>query len=137
MIWALFSLLLNIIFGRPCCRLYIGARLVHGDLSEYNILVAPSFQVENAISLVEDKEMDLQIVLIDFGQAVEIRHPEAQSLLERDLARVRTFFGKQGAKTLSVQESLEFVTTSESEATENEPTELPNRLANTLEVVQS
>ena len=87
--------------------------------------------------MVEDKEMDLQIVLIDFGQAVEIRHPEAQSLLERDLARVRTFFGKQGAKTLSVQESLEFVTTSESEATENEPTELPNRLANTLEVVQS
>ena len=80
--------------------------------------------------------MDLQVVLIDFGQAVEIRHPEAQSFLERDLARVRTFFGKQGAKTLSMQESLEFVT-SESEAAENEPTELPNRVAHTLEVAHS
>ena len=113
-------------------RLFVGARLVHGDLSEYNILVAPSFQVENAISSVEDKEMDLQVVLIDFGQAVEIRHPEAQSFLERDLARVRTFFDKQGTKTLTMQESLEFVT-SELEDEAKEPTELHTTVVNPLE----
>jgi len=113
-------------------RLFVGARLVHGDLSEYNILVAPSFQVENAISSVEDKEMDLQVVLIDFGQAVEIRHPEAQSFLERDLARVRTFFDKQGTKTLTMQESLEFVT-SELEDEAKEPTKLHTTVVNPLE----
>ena len=88
--------------------------------------------MENAISSVEDKEMDLQVVLIDFGQAVEIRHPEAQSFLERDLARVRTFFDKQGTKTLTMQESLEFVT-SELEDEAKEPTELHTTVVNPLE----
>lgn len=91
------------------CRLYVGARLVHGDLSEYNILVAPTFQVENSISSSEDKEMDLQVVFIDFGQAVEIRHPESKTLLERDIDRVQTFFTKQGVKTRSIHDSLHFV----------------------------
>lgn len=90
-------------------RLYNGARLVHGDLSEYNILVAPTFQVENVTSPVEDMDNDLQTVLIDFGQAVDVRHPEAISLLHRDLDRVRTFFMKQGVETLTIEEALEFV----------------------------
>lgn len=86
------------------------ARLVHGDLSEYNILVAPSFQVENLVSSVDDSDSDLQAVLIDFGQAVEVRHPDATDLLLRDLDRVRTFFVKQGVTTLAVEDSLLFVT---------------------------
>jgi RIO kinase 1 len=87
----------------------VGARLVHGDLSEYNILVAPVFQVDNPISSVEDTTNDLQAVLIDFGQAVDLRHPEAMNLLRRDLDRVRAFFKKQGVKTLDLEEAVEFV----------------------------
>jgi len=90
-------------------RLYVGARLVHGDLSEYNILVVPSALVENAIPSNDDQEMDLQVVLIDFGQAVDFRHPEARSFLERDLSRVRSFFAKQGVKTMNMKDSFEFV----------------------------
>jgi serine/threonine-protein kinase RIO1 len=89
--------------------LYVGARLVHGDLSEYNILVAPAFQVENQISSVEDTSNDLQAVLIDFGQAVDLRHPESMNLLRRDLERVRVFFNKEGVKTLGTEDAVEFV----------------------------
>jgi RIO kinase 1 len=90
-------------------RLYVGARLIHGDLSEYNILVAPAFQVDNPICSVEDASNELHAVLIDFGQAVDIRHPEASSLLFRDLTRIRTFFVKQGVKTLNIDEATQFV----------------------------
>jgi serine/threonine-protein kinase RIO1 len=92
-----------------CDRLYVGARLVHGDLNEQNILVAPAFQVANTISSAEDSSLDLQAVFIDFGQAVDLRHPESLSLLNRDLARIRSFFTKQGVKTLTTDESMEFV----------------------------
>ncbi len=89
--------------------MYTGARLVHGDLSEYNILVAPMFQVDNVTSPIEDTDNDLQSVLIDFGQAVDVRHPEAMNFLLRDLDRVRTFFMKQGVNALTMEEAVEFV----------------------------
>lgn len=92
-------------------RLYVEARLVHGDLSEYNILVSPVFQVDNPIISDEDLvSNDLQAVLIDFGQAVDVRHPHSHDLLVRDVTRVHEFFNKQGAKTLSVKEVIAFVT---------------------------
>jgi RIO-like serine/threonine protein kinase len=58
---------------------------------------------------VEDASNELQAVLIDFGQAVDIRHPEASSLLFRDLTRIRTFFVKQGVKTLNIDDATQFV----------------------------
>lgn len=101
-------------------------------MSEYNILVAPSIQVENSISSIEDKEMDLQVVLIDFGQAVDIRHPEAQSFLERDIARVRSFFTKHGVETLSMEASLLFVV-NEQDLVANECDEITDKVARALE----
>ncbi|MFW5902755.1 MAG: serine protein kinase RIO [archaeon] len=47
--------------------LYEEAKIVHSDLSEFNILI-------------QNKEP----VLIDMGQAVSIRHPRADEFLERD-----------------------------------------------------
>ena len=91
------------------CRLYVGGRLVHGDLSEYNILIAPAFQVNHVIKTAEASINDLQTVLIDFGQAVDLRHPQAIELLRRDLDRVRTFFEKQGVKTLKLEDAFEFI----------------------------
>lgn len=57
-------------------------KLVHGDLSEYNILVE------------ED-----ELVWIDFSQGVHESHPEARELLKRDVKNIVNFFRKQGAKT--------------------------------------
>ncbi len=59
-------------------RSYIEADLVHGDLSEYNIMVW------------EDHPW-----IIDVSQAVVTAHPLSFSLLLRDLERVTSFFKKR------------------------------------------
>ena len=95
-------------------RLYHCARLVHADLSEYNLLVVPHWhisrgQLTSPAERTDDDEA-LQVVLIDFGQAVEVNHPSAATWLERGLTTVRDFFVKQGIKTLSVEAAEQFVT---------------------------
>jgi RIO kinase 1 len=55
-------------------------KLVHGDLSEYNILV----------------ERD-SLAWIDFSQGVHRTHPEALNLLKRDVDNMVDFFNGQGA----------------------------------------
>lgn len=67
-------------------------QLVHGDLSEYNVLIN------------EEGEM----VWIDFSQGVHKTHPEASRLLERDVENITDFFGKHGSDT-STEEALEKV----------------------------
>jgi RIO kinase 1 len=64
-------------------RLWEKGELVHGDLSEYNILVNG-----------EGKK-----VWIDFSQGVHRTHPEAEELLRRDLKNVANFFDRHGANT--------------------------------------
>ena len=59
-------------------RLY-AVGLVHGDLSEYNIVVH-----------------DDQIHFIDVGQAVTVHHPNADEFLARDCRNVAAFFQRQG-----------------------------------------
>ena len=59
-------------------RLY-AAGLVHGDLSEYNMIIH-----------------DGELVVIDLGQAVTVHHPNADEFLRRDCRNVATFFGRQG-----------------------------------------
>jgi len=65
-------------------RLYRKADLVHGDLSEYNIMLWKS-----------------KPVLFDMSQSVPSSHPLAQSLLERDLVNVNKFFSRLGVKVLA------------------------------------
>jgi RIO kinase 1 len=55
------------------------AGLVHGDLSEYNIVFHEG-----------------QLVVIDMGQAVTVHHPNASDFLERDCENVASFFARQG-----------------------------------------
>jgi len=59
-------------------RLY-DAGIVHGDLSEYNIIVHES-----------------QLYIIDVGQAVTVHHPNSDDFLERDCENVANFFARQG-----------------------------------------
>merc|ERR1712100_726584 len=59
--------------------LYNESKLIHGDLSEYNILVCPRLLLldePTETPKTADSE-ELQIALIDFGQAVDFRHPDA------------------------------------------------------------
>ena len=56
------------------------AHLVHGDLSEYNILM-----------------QDGQPIMIDVGQAMTTDNYNAKELLERDIRNVNAFFRKRGA----------------------------------------
>ncbi|MFB6241996.1 MAG: serine protein kinase RIO [Candidatus Nanosalina sp.] len=55
-------------------------QLVHGDLSEYNILVTDGGE----------------LVWIDFSQGVYKNHPEALNLLKRDVENIVEFFNGQG-----------------------------------------
>ena len=84
-------------------RLYNQARLVHADLSEYNIMVVPTDLVENKNDQLKSGET-VQAVLIDFGQAVDRRHPDAHALLLRDISRVCNFFRRQGINVPSEDE---------------------------------
>ena len=59
--------------------LYKKAKLVHGDFSEYNI-----FKTEKGL------------VVFDLGSGVDLRHPNAQEFLKRDINNIGRFFSKRG-----------------------------------------
>ena len=62
-------------------RMYI-IGLVHSDLSEYNIL-----------------NNDEELVIIDVGQTITVKHPNAREFFERDINNLSKWFKKQGVKT--------------------------------------
>ncbi|MFC6753387.1 serine/threonine-protein kinase Rio1 [Halorubrum tibetense] len=72
-------------------RLY-RAGLIHGDLSEYNMIIH-----------------DGELVVIDMGQAVTVHHPNAGEFLARDCENVATFFTRQGID-IDPDELQEYVT---------------------------
>lgn len=63
-------------------RLAYRARIVHSDLSEYNIL-----------------NNDEETVIIDIGQGVLTSHPNAKRFFERDIRNIVSYFRKQGVQT--------------------------------------
>ncbi|MFW6117447.1 MAG: serine protein kinase RIO [Thermoproteota archaeon] len=77
-------------------RLYSKAELVHGDLSEYNIM------------LWEDEP-----VIFDLSQAVPLSHPLASQLLTRDLTNLNKYFRRQGIEVIPVKECIKRVTRNE------------------------
>ncbi|GAB7019117.1 serine/threonine-protein kinase Rio1 [Halostagnicola bangensis] len=72
-------------------RLY-SAGLIHGDLSEYNIVFDEG-----------------QLVVIDLGQAVTVHHPNSRTFLERDCRNIANYFSREGFE-VTEDEVLEFVT---------------------------
>lgn len=74
-------------------RLYNIVKLVHADLSEFNIL----YHNES-------------VVIIDVSQSVEREHPSAFEFLRNDCTNVSEFFRKKGVSTMTVKELFDFVT---------------------------
>lgn len=73
-------------------KLYTRAGLVHADLSEYNIMVD-----------------DDKLYLIDFGQAVSIKHPMSWEFLRRDISNILKFFRKSGVDVPEEEEVLRWL----------------------------
>jgi RIO kinase 1 len=69
--------------------LYEKARIVHGDLSEYNIMVWE----ENP-------------VIFDVSQAMLTSHPLSDTLIQRDITNINSYFRRLGVETQD-QEELE------------------------------
>ena len=79
-------------------QLYQVARLVHADLSPYNVLVGLK-----------------KVWFIDFGQSVDVSHPEALMFLERDMTHILTFMRQhvEDDLLLSLEEFRQLVTSDE------------------------
>lgn len=74
-------------------RLYNKAHLIHGDLSEYNIMM-----------------VNLQPVIFDLAQAVPPQHPMARNFLERDLNRMNEYFTRIGVTVPPLERLTKWVT---------------------------
>ena len=73
-------------------RMFQLCRLVHGDFSEYNLLM-----------------LDGQIFVIDVSQSVEMDHPRALEFLRLDIENTNIFFSKKGLETMSLTQGFSFV----------------------------
>ncbi|WOL03727.1 serine/threonine-protein kinase RIO1-like [Canna indica] len=72
--------------------LYQKCKLVHGDLSEYNILY-----------------FEGHLYIIDVSQSVDLDHPCALEFLKEDCVHVSDFFRKNGVAVMTVKELFDFV----------------------------
>jgi RIO kinase 1 len=73
--------------------LFHTCKLVHADLSEYNILYHNS-----------------ELYIIDVSQSVEHDHPSAFDFLRNDVKNVDEFWGRMGVKTLGIRRCFDFIT---------------------------
>jgi len=67
---------------RQILLLYTKAKLVHADLSEYNVMVRGD-----------------ELVIIDLGSAVDVNHPRALEFLQRDVRNIFSYFRRLGLDT--------------------------------------
>ena len=58
---------------------FINAKIIHGDLSEYNIIITP----------------DLEVKIIDWPQWMAADHPNYKFYLKRDIENILRFFRRK------------------------------------------
>ena len=93
--------------------LYQTCRLVHADLSEYNILYH-----------------DDKLWLIDVSQSVEHDHPRSLEFLRMDIKNASDFFRRKGVDVLSEKTTFRFITADQGSMG---PEEMANALQNLFE----
>uniref|UniRef100_A0A2P2KMB7 Serine/threonine-protein kinase RIO1 n=2 Tax=Rhizophora mucronata TaxID=61149 RepID=A0A2P2KMB7_RHIMU len=72
--------------------LYQKCKLVHGDLSEYNILY-----------------FEGHFYIIDVSQAVDLDHPRSLDFLREDCVHISDFFKKNGVAVMTIRELFDFI----------------------------
>lgn len=84
---------LYLVLLRNMRTLYQECRLIHADLSEYNLLYWQE-----------------KLFMIDVSQSIEHDHPHALDFLRRDCFNVNNFFRKKGVLTFKLKQVFDFVT---------------------------
>lgn len=74
-------------------RLFQDCKLVHADLSEFNLIL-----------------LDDEIYIIDVSQSVEQDHVMALEFLRKDCSNVNDYFSKKEVATLTIRELFDFIT---------------------------
>jgi len=102
--------------------MYTVCRLVHADLSEYNLLVPeggyvysppplqPDLDQQGAGRVMFTERGGGRLVLIDVSQSVETDHPRALEFLRMDCQNVTDFFRKCGVLAMQPRELFDYVT---------------------------
>ncbi|MEA2070281.1 MAG: RIO1 family regulatory kinase/ATPase, partial [Asgard group archaeon] len=72
-------------------KLTLQGNIIHGDLSEYNILIIPT----------------ADILIIDFPQFITMDHPNARELLTRDVYNVCRFFKRKYQLIVDIEETVQ------------------------------
>ena len=75
-------------------KAYLKASVIHGDLSEYNIILKPN----------------MHMLIIDWPQFVSVDHPNAEQLLMRDIRNVLKYFSRRYKVKLKITDAYEYVT---------------------------
>ena len=114
-------------------KIFTECKLVHADLSEYNILYhiddtepqpvpaaepsphAPTDPSNQTTSTSSEEERPApprrgHLCIIDVSQSVEHDHPHAFDFLRSDLRNIEDFFAKRGVRTVGLRRAFEFVT---------------------------
>ena len=79
---------------RNARKAYVKAGIIHGDLSEYNVILKPNKHV----------------LIIDWPQYITKEHPNAEELLTRDVQNILQYFKRKQKINTSLKETMEYVT---------------------------
>ncbi|MFV9676291.1 MAG: serine protein kinase RIO [Methanosarcinales archaeon] len=71
--------------------LYENGKMVHADLSEFNILMDGYVERDAGV-----EGVDIEPMLIDMGQSILLDHPNADAFFRRDVRNIATYFNKLG-----------------------------------------
>jgi RIO kinase 2 len=85
------EILEEILFNVRKC--YLEAGVIHADLSEFNVIVKP----------------DWHVLIIDWPQFVRKDHPNAESLLKRDVENMVRFFQRKFGLKKGLRDALAYV----------------------------